>query len=130
MEAMLKNRLYIPWPSMDYDDMPFSSHLLSKEGYRWYHDHWIEGCFIRGLETLAEMFSINTLPGKICALGRLGKQYKYWSSALFDRPDYSEWQLAEKMKPPQIWNYDNIDQPNEAWFWAMKFPGYSTTYRT
>lgn len=128
MEAFIKNRPYITWPSEDASGFTSRSELLSEQGYLWLQDSWIEGCLTRGLETLSEMFSTNTLPGKFGALGERVTLGKYMSKALNIIPACSGWQLAEKMKPPQIWIYDNIDQPNEAWFWAMKFRGHSRTY--
>lgn len=128
MEAFLKDKPYITWPSDNESGWTSRSGLLSDQGYLWLQDPWIEGCLTRGLETLLEIFSANTLPEKFRVLGERVTLGKYMSKALNIMPTCSGWELAEKMKPPQIWFHDNIEQPNEAWFWAMKFRGHSRTY--
>ena len=47
---------------------------------------------------------------------------------LCEIPITSEQELAAKMKSPEIEFYDNIEQPNEAWFWAKKVGGHPRDY--
>lgn len=70
------------------------------------------------------MFIRNNLLGKFSSLGEMVTRGKYMSKALNYMPIFSESELAKKMKPPQIRFYDNIEQLNGAWFWAMEFRGH------
>lgn len=77
------------------------------------------------------MFSTNTLQGKfrvfqqllITRLGDITRSENI-SEALGDIRPPSEQELAAMMKSPGIGFYDNLEQPNEAWFWAMKARGH------
>lgn len=132
MKAFLENMPYIMWPNEDDEDGDelvnspdvFFSHM----GYMWYQYTWIENCLTRGLETLSEMFSADTFRGKFALLGywdwdhQLGDYFPpFMSQTLNAMPASSEWGLAAKAESPEIGFHENIEGPNEAWSWALKF---------
>ncbi len=121
MEAYLKDKPYIIWPSLDApvlnSNLRQNIHLFIDGRMQ---SDWIESRLTRGIETLSAIFLADTLPAKLGAL-----RYDY-SPALDMRivlQPHPEWEVAEKMKSSQIGFCDDIKQPNEAWFWAMKFCG-------
>ncbi len=125
MEAFQKEMSYINWPPQDTPGLIWLTDLLRDEGYDWLQNPWIQGCLTRGLGTLSTMFSTGSLQAKFHSLSRWDNPLKYMSQALNDMPSCSERELAAKMKSPEIGFYDNIEQPNEAWFWARKSCGHS-----
>lgn len=129
MEAFQKEMPLISWqlqepPGSWGDAMPS---LLCDQGYEWLQDPWIESCLTRGIEKLSTMFSTDkdTIQAKFRILGERDNLGKYMTSAIREMSSCTERELAAKMKKlPEIGYYDNIEQPNEAWFWAMKFSGH------
>ena len=124
IEVFQKNMLYINWSLQDTPGSTSLTRLLSCQGHMWLQAPWIESCLTRGLETLSTMLSTDTLQVKFQIFGEIDNPGKYMTKALNRIPPCSIRELAAKMKSPEIGFYDNIEQPNEAWFWAMKFRGH------
>lgn len=120
MEAFLKEKPYIVWPA-GLTQRTTQLDLLSEESYQRLQPEWMEGCLTRGLEKLLAIFSTDTLLGKFNLLGEIDRQDKYINRALNRIPNFSELELAERVKSPEIGFDNNLNQPNEAWFWAIKF---------
>lgn len=129
MEAFLKDMPHIIWPPEKTPVWFSEIGLLSNRGRPWLQDSWIEGYLTRGLKTLSAIFSTDTLPDKFRVfenrrrIGYLTTQ-AYIFQALNDIPIPSEQELAAKMKSAEIGFYDDLEEPNEAWFWAMKVGGH------
>lgn len=130
MKAFQKDMPFIDWRLQD---PPGSlgdavATLLCDDGYEWLQDPWIESCLTRGIETLSTMFSTtdtNTIQAKFRILGERDNMGKYMTSVLREMSSCTEQELAAKMnKLPEIGYYDDIGQPNEAWFWVMNFCGH------
>lgn len=99
--------------------------FFSFGGYLWYQYQWLESCLTRGLKTLSKMFSADTLQGKIVLPGfwdwnHLPNDYRspLISESLKAMP---AWGLAARTESLEIGFHDNIEKPNEAWSWALKF---------
>ena len=89
---------------------------------------WIDSCLAQGLEHLSEIFSLSSenLQHKREALRYTPERYQFISTLVNKilRP-YTEEQIMAKMEESSSENdeipfYNNIDQPNEAWFWAIR----------
>ena len=121
MKAYLKDRPHIIWPSLHVANLPRFYQNIHLFDRNMMQDPWIESGLTRGLESLSAIFSADTLPAKFNAL-----EYDYsptlrMSVALRSYPGQ---EVTEKMKSSQISFYDTLEQPNEAWFWAIKFCGH------
>ena len=82
---------------------------------------WIETCLTRGLKYLSAVFSADRLPDKFNALDRIDPQYHWISYALANAKNHSKEKVTAKIKKPsENGFYNNIEQPNEAWFWAIE----------
>ena len=120
MKSYLKNKPRILWshvPGLNrrvylFDD---DSHL---------RDVWMESCLARGLESLSEMFYADGLPNKYKALRYIDRADQRMSVALIDLTYFTEAEVQAISKHSfEIEFHNNIEQPNEAWFWAIKFCG-------
>lgn len=131
MEAFSKDMPHITWPPKKFAIWNSEIGFLCPLGYDALQRPWIERCLTRQFPTLSAMFSTNTLQGKFrvfqqLLIRRLGDitRSENISEALGDIRPPSEQELAAMMKSPGIGFYDNLEQPNEAWFWAMKARGH------
>ena len=136
MKAYLKNTPYIIWPPVNSaSQWNGRAKFFSDVGYDWSQEPWIENCLSRGLENLSKMLSASTLQDKFHLPGDWGlpsannSLSPFMSNALQTIRVHSEWRLPAEMKFPELCFHDNIEKPNKAWSWAMKFC-VSRTYRT
>ena len=130
MEAFSKDMPRITWPPKKLAIWNSEIGFLCSLGYDALQRPWVERCLTRRFPTLSAMFSTNTLQGKFrvfqqLPIRRLGgiTRSQNISEALGDIRSPSEQELAAMMKSPGIGFCDNLEQPNEAWFWAMKARG-------
>lgn len=121
MEAYQKDRPEIIWQSL-LDTALNSSSRQSVYLYDedWMQGEWIESSLTRGLEALSAIISTDTLPAKYNALKHDFSPSLKMNIALYRVPDGD---VLGRMKSPQIGYCENIDQPNGAWFWAIRFCG-------
>ena len=122
MKAYLKDKPCIRWPSQNGLELNWRAHLFV------YGDNiqseWIESSLVRGLEYLWAILSKDKLPDKFNALQFTYLEYQWISTVLNELQPYSEEEVTAKMKESsELGFYDNIEQPNEAWIWAIKFCG-------
>ncbi len=126
MKAYLKNKPCIIWPSRDASwsdvaQLNWRIDLFADDNLL--QGRWMESCLAQGLESLSAMFSADKLPNKYNALEY--DRYDMPMSRTFNqmRPYPEEEEEVMACMKPSSEIYDNIEQPNEAWFWAIKFCG-------
>ena len=118
MEAYLRDRPYITWPTQDKPLLTRLGSNIRLFDVNWMQDHWIEHCLTRGLEILSAIFSAQTLSAKFHALEHRYSDAQKMCQAILTHP---EWEIKDTMESSQTGFYDDIKQPNGAWFWAIKF---------
>ena len=137
MKKYLRDKPRVIWPSQDSQQLTGArfncrpsqnTRLLNRTRLSWrcnlfFDDSnsadWIESCLARGLEYLSAVFSADTLPDKFNTLDRVDQYYHWMSYALNNAERHSKKKVAAKIeKPSENSFHDNIEQPNEAWFWA------------
>ncbi|MCJ1348918.1 hypothetical protein MMC31_007151 [Peltigera leucophlebia] len=133
MKAYLKDKPCIIWPSQDTEwlngrSLNWRCNLFvdNNKPDQWMDDcskkpyQWIESCLSRGLKFLSAVFSADKLPDKFNALDRIDPQYHWISYALANAVTHPEEQVTAKIEgPSENGFYNDIEQPNEAWFWAI-----------
>ena len=134
MKAYLKDKPCIIWPSQD-------TQWLNERSSNWRYilfvdnnkpdqwiensinkpNQWIESRLARGLKSLSALFSADKLPDKFKALGYIDPNYHWISYALANAGSHSKKKVTAKIeRPSENGYYNNIEQPNEAWFWAIE----------
>ena len=127
MKAYLNDKPCIIWPSRDASRSDVRRLYPRNDLFTndYVQGRWMESCLARGLESLSAMLSTDKLPNKFEALGYIRRDAKPMSSLLNYMQTYSEKEVTANMKQSfEIGFYDNIEQPNEAWFWTIKFRGH------
>lgn len=139
MKVFLKDKPLIIWPSRETRRLGGSrfvcrpsgdSPQLNKPTLNWrcclfVHDNvpaeWIESCLARGLKYLSAMIFAETLSDKFNALDHVDQYYHWISYALNNAERKSKKKVAAKIeRSSENGFHNNIEQPNEAWFWASK----------
>lgn len=120
MEAYRRDRPYITWPSEDNCLLTRLGSNINLFDVNGMLEFWVEDCLTRGLEILSAILSAQTLSAKYKALEDSYSPARKLRRAMCSHP---QWEVTEKMEPSPIGSYDNIPQPNGAWFWATKFRG-------
>lgn len=117
MEAYRKDRPEIIWPSRIDNDLHPGLHdtvfLYEKD---WMKGEWIERTLTRGLETLSAIISTDTLPAKYHALIPDYSPMLQMNFGFHRGPDR---EVPINKESSQI--DDNINQPNGAWSWGIRF---------
>lgn len=124
MKAYLKDKPCIIWPSQD---TRRSIGCRLNWRYNLFTDNnsitgkWIESCLARGLKYLSAVLSADKLPDKFNALDHIDPHYHWISYALANAESHSKEKVTAKIeRPSENGFYNNIEQPNEAWFWAIE----------
>lgn len=146
MKVYLKDRPTIIWPARDCRELSESrsnkywrSRLFVDDHHHHDQADWIESCLARGLKYLSAVLSANTLPDKFKALDRVEPYYHWISYALSNAETHYDEQkviaanierLSSSEEKKNGFHNNNIEQPNEAWFWASESRTYDGNFCT
>ena len=128
MKAYLKDKARIIWKSEDGGNLNWRYKLFVDDDHKflWCEDEnkakeWIESCLARGLRSLSAVFSADKLPDKFNVLDHIDRYYHWMNYALANATRHPKEEVTAKIeRPSENGFYNDIEQPNEAWFWASE----------
>ena len=130
MKAYLKDKPCVLWFSENTGTLNWRYKLFfdvdNDNRFRWSEDEnqaekWIESCLARGLKSLWAVFSADKLPDRFNALDHIDRHYHWISYALANARSHPKEEVTAQIEgSSENEIYNNIEQPNEAWFWASE----------